>query len=189
MIDQPVAEIAAFLRRDQLPQCHLHLLRILDAVHQSHAVYQTDTVSVRHNSRLMKDVTHDQVGTLSAHARQCQQRIKILRYFSAVFFPQDLHAGTDISGLTFAQSTRPHNFFNIIYICFCQGSHIRIFLIKSFHHHVHSGIRALGCQPYTYQQLPRIVIIQCTVRIWIRFLQSVDDLKGQFFFFIFFHTI
>ena len=68
------------------------------------------------------------------------------------------------------------------YICFCQGSHIRIFLIKSFHHHVHSGIRALGCQPHTYQQLPRIVIIQCTVRIWIRFLQTVDDLKGQFFF-------
>ena len=40
VIHQAVAEIAAFLRWNQLPECHFHALRVLDSFHQPYPVYQ-----------------------------------------------------------------------------------------------------------------------------------------------------
>lgn len=55
VIYQSVAEIAAFLRRNDLPKLLFHLGRLLDTVHQSHAVHQADAVGIRHDGRLAKE--------------------------------------------------------------------------------------------------------------------------------------
>ena len=70
VIYQSVAEIAAFLRWNDLPKLLFHLGRLLDTVHQSHAVHQADTVSVRHDGGLTEDISHDQIRTFSSNTRQ-----------------------------------------------------------------------------------------------------------------------
>ena len=57
MVNKTMAEITAFFRRNDLPQSHLHLLRILDAVNQTDTVRQTDTVCVCHDRRFAKDIS------------------------------------------------------------------------------------------------------------------------------------
>ncbi len=170
MIDQTVAEITALFRRDQFPQRHLHLLRILDAIHKSHPVHQSDAVGIRNNGGLVKYISHNQIGTLSANSRNASSLLKSSGTLPPYFF-QHLHAGTDIPCLTFSQSTRADNLLNLIHIRCCQRIHIRKFLIEILYYHIHSGIRTLGCQPHTDQQLPGIVIVQRAVRIRI-FLSS-----------------
>ena len=70
VIHQTMAEIASFLGRDQFPKLHFHLFRVFYAIHQSYAVDQADTMGICYDGWLSKYVTHDQIGTLSSHARQ-----------------------------------------------------------------------------------------------------------------------
>ena len=70
MHDQAVAEIAAFFRGNDFPEGHLDFLRLLDAVHETHAVGQADAVGVCDNGRLAKNITHDEVGAFSSHTGQ-----------------------------------------------------------------------------------------------------------------------
>ena len=70
VIYQPVAEITAFFRRDDLPKFHLYFLRFLDSVHQAHPVGQADAVGVGHDRRFSKDIPHNEVRTLSSHTRK-----------------------------------------------------------------------------------------------------------------------
>ena len=67
---QPVTEIAALLRRHQLPEFHLYFLRILNPVYQSNTVHQTDTMGIRYDRRLTKYISHDQVRALSPNTWQ-----------------------------------------------------------------------------------------------------------------------
>ena len=69
VIDKPMAEFTALLRRHDLPEFHLHLFRILDAVHQPDPVAESDTVGIRHDRRLAKDIPHDEIGTFSSYPR------------------------------------------------------------------------------------------------------------------------
>ena len=55
MIHQTVAKIVPFLRWYQLPQRHLDLLWFF-YIHESHAVCQTNAVSVCHDRRLPKNI-------------------------------------------------------------------------------------------------------------------------------------
>ena len=52
VIHEPVAEIIALLRRNQLPECHLHFLWFPDPVHEPNAVRQADTVRISDDCRL-----------------------------------------------------------------------------------------------------------------------------------------
>ena len=70
VIHQAVAEIAAFLRWNQLPECHFHALRVLDSFHQPYPVYQADAVRIRDNRRFSKHIPHNEVGALSADSRK-----------------------------------------------------------------------------------------------------------------------
>ena len=71
VIHEPVAEIIALLRRNQLPEYHLHFLWFFDPVHKPNAVHQADTVGIGDDRRLSKDVPHLQIGALSADSRKC----------------------------------------------------------------------------------------------------------------------
>ena len=70
VIHKPVAEIIALLRRNQLPECHLHFLWFPDPVHEPNAVRQADTVRISDDCRLSKDVPHHQIGAFSADSRK-----------------------------------------------------------------------------------------------------------------------
>ena len=70
MIHKSVAEVVAFVRRYKLPKFHLHLLRILYPVYQSHSIDKAYTVGICYNGRFAIDIANDEVGTLAAHAGQ-----------------------------------------------------------------------------------------------------------------------
>ena len=151
MFNQTMTEITALLRRHQFPQSHLHLFRVFDTVHDANSIDQTDTVGIGYNGRVAKNIPHNQIRTLSSNPRQFQQCIKIIRYLIMILFMEYLHAGADIPGLALSKSTRTDNFLNISHIRCCQRGHIRIFLIQSFYHYIHSGICTLGSKPDTDQ--------------------------------------
>lgn len=56
MIDKTVAEIIAFFRRDDLPESHFHLFRILHVMDKADAVGKADTVSICYNGGLAEYV-------------------------------------------------------------------------------------------------------------------------------------
>ena len=182
MHHKAVAQVTAFLRRNDLPQGHLHLLRLLDAIHQSDFIAQPDAVGVCDDGGLAEHITHDQVGALAAHAGQCQQLFKGGGHFAVVFIPQYPHTGRDIPGLAAAQPTGLDNGFNLLGLCRSQCCYIGIFCKQVLYHNVHPGIGALGRQPDADQQLPGVVIIQRAGCIRIFCFQPVDDLERQLLF-------
>ena len=76
MHHKTMAQIAAFLGRDDLPQGHFYFLRLLDAVHKADPVAQPDAVGICHDGWLAKHIAHDEVRALAAHAGQSQQLFK-----------------------------------------------------------------------------------------------------------------
>ena len=84
MMDQPMAEVVPFLWRDDLPQRHLHLFRLLYAVHQTDPVHQADTMGIRYDRRLPEHIPHDQVRALAPHPRELKELVELIRYLSAI---------------------------------------------------------------------------------------------------------
>lgn len=70
VIDEPMAEITAFFRRNDFPELHLDLFRILCTVDESHPVRQTDAMRICHDRRLSEHVSHDQIRTLASDTRK-----------------------------------------------------------------------------------------------------------------------
>ena len=70
MINKTMAKVTSFFWRDNLPQCHLHLLRLFDSIYQTDPVCQADTMCICHNCRLSKHISHDQVRALSSDSRK-----------------------------------------------------------------------------------------------------------------------
>ena len=66
MINKAVAEVASLLAGNDFPESHLYLLRVFDAVHESHPVCKADAVCIGNNCRLSKNIAHNQVGALSS---------------------------------------------------------------------------------------------------------------------------
>ena len=58
VIDEAVAEVVAFFRRDDLPERHFDFFRIL-FVDETDTVTQADTVRVSDDRRLAKYIAHD----------------------------------------------------------------------------------------------------------------------------------
>ena len=129
VIYQPMAEITAFFRRDDLPKFHLYFLRFLDSIYQTDPVTESDAMRIRNNRRFAEHIPHDQVRTLSSDSRKFQQFIKIIRNFSTIFITEYTHTGTDISRLTLSKSTWSYDFFNLFRCCFCQCVDIRVLCI------------------------------------------------------------
>ena len=129
VIYQPVAEITAFFRRNDLPQFLFDFCRFLNAVHQADAVAQPDAVGVSHDGRLAEHIPHNQVGAFAADSRKFQQFIKIIRDFSIIFITEHAHTCTDIPRFTLAQSAWSYNFFDLFRCGFCQCIDIRVLCI------------------------------------------------------------
>ena len=181
MVDKTVAEITALLRRNNLPERHLNLLRFLYIIYKADSVDQTDAMSIRHNSRLSEYISHDQIGALPSHSRQLQKRIKIIRYFSIVFVSQDLHACADVSGLALSQPAGSDNLLDIIDIRVSQCIYIRILLIKTLYYYIYPGVCTLSGQPDADQQLPCLIIVQRTACVRIFLLQSLNHFQSSLF--------
>ena len=113
MIYQPMAEVAALLWRNNLPEGHLYLLWLLDPVHQSDPVGQTDAVGIRDNGGFPEHITHDQIGAFSANPRQSQQGIKIIRHTAAMPVAKYFHTGAVVPGLAVSQTAGLNDGINI----------------------------------------------------------------------------
>lgn len=57
--DQAVAEVAAFLGRNDLPERLFYLGRFLNLIHQTHAVDQANAVGVGDDGRLAEYIAHN----------------------------------------------------------------------------------------------------------------------------------
>lgn len=122
MIDKTVAEIIAFFRRDDLPESHFHLFRILHVMDKADAVGEADTVSICYNGRLAEYVTHDQVCAFSAHTGKLQKCVKVFRYLVVILFVENAHTGADIPGFAFSKAAGTYNGLDRFRLCSCQAA-------------------------------------------------------------------
>ena len=180
VINQPVAEIAAFLRRNNFPECHLHPFRVFDPVHQADPVAQADTVSVGDNGGLAKYVPHNQVGAFPAYPGKSQQGIKVLRDPATILIGDNFHAGYNVPGFAPPQAAGADYLLHGILPGGCQSGRGGIFGKQVLHHHIHPGVGALGGQAHLHQQLPGVVIVQGAVGQRVFFFQPPDAFQGQF---------
>ena len=116
-----------------------------------------------------KHIAHDKVCALAAYAGQGEQLFKGGGHLTTVFIAQHPHTGGDIPRFGVSQPAGLDDGFNVFGFCSSQRSNIGIFGKQVFHHNVHAGIGALGCQTHADQKLPGVVIIQCTAGIWVFF--------------------
>ena len=182
MHHKAVAQVAALFRRNDLPQGHFHLLRLLDAVHKADLVAQTDAVGVGDNGRFSEHIAHDQVGALAAHAGQRQQLLKGSRHLAVVLVPQHAHAGRDIPRLGVPQSAGLDDGLDVLRLGSGQCGYAGVAGKQVLHYDIHPGVRALGRQPHADQQLPCVIVVQCAAGIRIFFFEPVDHLQRQFLF-------
>ena len=151
MHHKAVAKVAAFLRRDDLPQRHLHLLRFLNAAHKANFIAQPDAVGVGNDGGLAEHVPHNEVCALAPYAGQGKQFVKGVGHPAVVLVPQHPHTGRDIPRLGMSQSAGLDDGFNVLRLGGSQRRHAGVFCKQLLHHNVHPGIRALGGQPHADQ--------------------------------------
>ena len=177
--DEPMAQVAALFGRDDLPQCHFHLLRFFDAVHQTDLIAQADAVGVRYDGRLAEHIAHDKVRALPAHAGQRQQLFKGGGHLAVVPVTQHPHTGRDIPRLAAAQPARLDDGFDVLRFGSGQRRHIGVLCKQVLHDDVHPRVGALCSQPHADQQLPGVVVVQCAACVWVFLFQSVNDRARQ----------
>ena len=70
VVYKPVAEVIAFLWRNDLPEFHFHFFRVLQVMDKTDAVGKADTVGICYNGWFAEYITHDKVGTFAANSRE-----------------------------------------------------------------------------------------------------------------------
>ena len=95
---QPVAEIAAFFRRQQFPQGHFHLIGVFYR-NQAHTPADADAVGIRHNGGFVENIPHNQVGGFPANAGKLGQLLNGIGEFPAVIPQKHLGDTDNIFGL------------------------------------------------------------------------------------------
>lgn len=68
VIDKTMAELVAFLRRDDFPKSLFHLGGLLHVIDKADEIAEADAVRVGHDGRLSVNVAENEVGALSADA-------------------------------------------------------------------------------------------------------------------------
>ena len=182
VINKTMAEIAAFLRRNDFPQLPFYFSRLLYIVHQADQIAEPDAVRVRDNRRFSENISHDQIGAFSSHTRKGEKLLKVIRNLVMIFFMQYLHTAGNIPRLAGTKPARTHNFLYVPDVRLRQRPDTGKFFIQLRGNHVHPFIRTLRSQTNTDKQLPGIPVIQCASRQRVFLLQTADDLKRQFFF-------
>ena len=82
MIHKTVTQIIPFLRRNDLPECHLYFFGFFDSIDKTNTVCKADTVCVSYECRFSKYLSHDQLRTLSSHTRKLEKGGKIFRHIT-----------------------------------------------------------------------------------------------------------
>ena len=182
VLDKPVTEIAAFLRRHDLPERPFHLRRFLHMINQPQQIADPDAVCIGDNRRLSEHIAHDQVGALSPNTGKRQKLVKIRRNLIMIGFVQNTHAFRNIPRLAVSEPAGPDDFLYLGGIGDGQISHRRKPPVKERRDLIHPFVPALRGKTDADQQLPRVLIGQGTVRVGISFLRPVDDGQRQFFF-------
>ena len=86
MINKAVAEVASLLAGNDFPESHLYLLRVFDAVHESHPVCEADAVCIGDNGRFAVNIAADQIGGFPANAGKAGEIFNIIGYHPIKFF-------------------------------------------------------------------------------------------------------
>ena len=182
VMDEAVAEVAALFGRNNLPQLPLHFARLMDIIHKSDQIAQTDTMSIGDNSGFSEHIPHNQVCAFPPDSGEGEYFLKTVRNISPIPVAQYFHAGGNIPGFASAKTAGTHDLLYFFNVCFSKCVDGRKLFIQLRSDLVHPLIRTLCCKPHTDQKLPGILIGQRAVCIGIFCFQFVYDSKGQFFF-------
>lgn len=175
VVDEAVAELIAFLGRDNFPQFLLHLCGLLDVIHEADQVAEADAVRVRDDRGLAEDVAEDEIRTLSADAGEGEELLHGVRHLVMELFVEHAHAGGDIPRLAPSKAAGTDDGLDFLRRRCGEGGDRRVLLQKVNHHDIDSRIRALRGEAYADEQLPGIAVIECAVRLRIFVLQAGDD--------------
>ena len=147
-IDQSMTKIIALLRRQKGPKLLFYFDRIF-AVAQPQFIGDTDAVSVGyHGAGHVVYIAEHQIRCLTSHARQREQFVHIVRYYSVILFHQNTAAVLYILRLLPKISA---GFYHLLQLCdirICKTFKRRILLKEIYTHNIDPRIGTLGRQSY-----------------------------------------
>ena len=139
----PVTEIGGFFRRKYLTQLAFYLKGILASVSHAQPSGDADAVGVADISRLMIDVTQNQIGGFAADAGEGGLFLLGTGNFAAVLFQQLLGTGNQILGLGVVEPTGMDISSDFFRVCLGEAFQRREAFEQCGGHQIDSGIRAL----------------------------------------------
>ena len=179
VVDEAMAELVALFRGDNCAKSLFNFGRLLDVIHESDEIRETDAVGIGDDGGLAVDITENQIGTLASDAGEREELLHGIRHDVVILLVEYRHAGMDVAGFRFAKAAGADNRFNRFGRGFSKGSNGRKRLQKVNHDDVDSGIGALGGEPHADEKLPGILIIQRTLGGRIFIFEPFDDGKGE----------
>lgn len=180
VMDQSVAEVGGFFRRQYLAQGAFNFDRVFKIVHKPHPVGQTDTVRIHNDSGFVKDIAEDEVCRFPADTGQGDKRLHRIRYLSAVLYQKRLGAEHDIPRLGSEKAAGVDVFLNFFNIGGGKGLKAGEAFKERGRDHIHPLIRALGGETDGEQQLIVLDIIQAALGQRVLFLESSNDFTNLF---------
>ena len=178
-----MAELVAFLWRDDFPKSLFHLGGLLHVIDKADEIAEADAVRVGHDGRLSVNVAENEVGALSADAGERKKLLHVVRNNVMVLLMENLHACTDVACLGAAKSAGADNGFDFLRRSGSKRCDIRIFLQKIHHHHIDPRVGALRGKTHADKKLPGILIVQRTLCVRVFLFQPFYNLQRQCFFF------
>ena len=109
VMDEAVAEVAALFGRNNLPQLPLHFARLMDIIHKSDQIAQTDTMSIGDNGGLSEHIPHNQVCAFPPDSGKGQYFLKGIRNISVIPVAQYFHTRGNIPGFAPAKAAGTHD--------------------------------------------------------------------------------
>lgn len=181
MIHEAVAELIAFLGRDDFPQGLLYLRGLPDVVRQSDQVAEADAVRVGDDGGLSVHISENEIRTLSPNAGKGKELFHVTGDDVMILLVQNLHAGADVPGLGVPKTAGTDNRLNFLWRGGSKCSDIWKFPEEVLHHDIDPGIGALRSKPHTDEKLPGVPIVQGAFGVRIFLFQPFNDGKSQFF--------
>lgn len=180
--DDPVAEVRAFLRGEDLAQLLLHFFRLL-ACTQPQPPADADAMGVADDAaRDGIQVAQQQIGGFPPHAGQAQQLLHGAGNFSAVVRQQHLTGEDDIPRLVLVKAAGADVVFHIGDIRRRHGFQGGVGGKESGGHQIHPGVGTLGGEPDGDHQLIVLRVVQGAGRIVVALFENINDGFCLFFF-------
>ena len=93
MMYEPVTQVTALFRRNNLPQLPLHFGRFFYIVYKTDQIDKPYTMGIRDDRRFPEDVTHNKIRAFPADSRKGQKLPEGVRHLIVIFCVKNFHTG------------------------------------------------------------------------------------------------